>query len=77
MEVAAIRHEYKAYIESELLLADQVAPMMANSDEEIADVYAARTTDVVAISAPDPRDAEVPVKRMLDAIREALWQSME
>jgi 2-oxoisovalerate dehydrogenase E1 component len=77
MEVAAIRHEYKAYIESELLLADQVAPMVANSDEEIADVYAARTTDVVAISAPDPRDAEVPVKRMLDAIREALWQSME
>ncbi len=77
MEVAAIRHEYKAYIESELLLADQVAPMVANSEEEIADVYAARTTDVVAISAPDPRDAELPVKRMLDAIREALWQSME
>ena len=77
MEVAAIRHEYKAYIESELLLADQVAPMVANSEEEIADVYAARITDVVAISAPDPRDVEVPVKRMLDAIREALWQSME
>ena len=77
MEVAAIRHEYKAYIESELLLADQVAPMVANSEEEIADVYAARTTDVVAISAPDPRDEELPVKRMLDAIREALWQSME
>ena len=77
MEVAAIRHEYKAYIESELLLADQVAPMVANSEEEIADVYAARTTDVVAISAPDPRDEELPIKRMLDAIREALWQSME
>ena len=77
MEVAAIRHEYKAYIESELLLADKVVPMVANSEEEIADVYAARTTDVVAISAPDPRDAELPVKRMLDAIREALWQSME
>jgi 2-oxoisovalerate dehydrogenase E1 component len=77
MEVAAIRHEYKAYIESELVLADKVAPMVANSEEEIADVYAARTTDVVAISAPDPRDAELPVKRMLDAIREALWQSME
>ena len=77
MEVAAIRHEYKAYIESELLLADKVAPMVANSEEEIVDVYAARTTDVVAISAPDPRDAELPVKRMLDAIREALWQSME
>ena len=77
MEVAAIRHEFKAYIESELLLADQVAPMVANSEEEIADVYAARTTDVVAISAPDPRDEELPIKRMLDAIREALWQSME
>ena len=77
MEVAAIRHEYKGYIESELLLADQVAPMIANSEEEIADVYAARTTDVVAISAPDPRDEELPIKRMLDAIREALWQSME
>ena len=77
MEVAAIRHEFKAYIESELLLADQVAPMIANSEEEIADVYAARTTDVVAISAPDPRDEELPIKRMLDAIREALWQSME
>ena len=77
MEVAAIRHEYKAYIESELLLADQVAPMVANNEEEIADVYAARTTNVVAISAPDPRDEELPVKRMLDAIREALWQSME
>jgi 2-oxoisovalerate dehydrogenase E1 component len=77
MEVAAIRHEYKSYIESELLLADQVAPMVANSEEEIADVYAARIPDIVAISAPDPRDLEVPIKRMLDAIREALWQSME
>jgi len=77
MEVAAIRQDYKAYIESELLLADQVAPMIANSEEEIADVYAPRTTDVVDISAPDPRDTEVPVKRMLDAIREALWQSLE
>ncbi len=77
MEVAAIRHEYKSYIESELLLANQFAPMIANSEEEIADVYAARTSDLAAISAPDPRDSEVPVKRMLDAIREALWQSME
>lgn len=77
MEVAAIRNEHKAYIESELLLADQVLPLVANTDEEMADVYASRTSAAVVFSDPDPRDAEVPVKRMLDAIREALWQSME
>ena len=77
MEVAAIRNEHKAYIESELLLADQVLPLVANTDEEMADVYATRTSAAVVFSDPDPRDAEVPVKRMLDAIREALWQSME
>jgi 2-oxoisovalerate dehydrogenase E1 component len=77
MEVAAFRNEHKAYIESELLLADQVLPLVANTDEEMADVYATRTSAAVVFSDPDPRDAEVPVKRMLDAIREALWQSME
>lgn len=77
MEVAAIRHEHKAYIESELLLADQVLPIVANTDEEMADVYATRTSAAAVFSDPDPRDAEVPEKRMLDAIREALWQSME
>lgn len=77
MEIAAIRHEHKAYIESELQLADQVLPIVPNTLEETADVYALRNSPTVTIADPDPRDTEVPVKRMLDAIREALWQSLE
>ncbi|NDA61879.1 MAG: dehydrogenase [Chitinophagia bacterium] len=77
MEVADIRHEYKAYIESELQLAEQVTPIVADSKEELQDVYAVRKFPETQLVPPDPRDSEAPVKRMLDAIREALWQSLE
>lgn len=77
MQVADIRHEYKSYIESELRLAEEISPMVAAETEELQDVYAIRKSPEIQPIVPDPRDTEVPVKRMLDAIREALWQSLE
>jgi 2-oxoisovalerate dehydrogenase E1 component len=74
MQVAAIRHEYKAYIEAELLLAEQVQPMVPDTSEEVQDVYAVRTSASVLLDSP-PADAKE--KRMIDAIQEALVQSME
>jgi len=77
MEVASIRHEYKAYIDNELQLAEQVQPMLPDTSEEVQDVYAIRQSAPVLLPEPDPRDTEVKEKRMIDAIHEALVQSME
>ena len=77
MEVASIRHEYKAYIDNELQLAEQVQPMLPDTSEEVQDVYAIRQSAPVLLPEPDPRDTEVKEKRMIDAIQEALVQSME
>lgn len=77
MEVASIRHEHKAYIDNELQLAEQVQPMIPDTSEEVQDVYAARQSTPVLLPEPDPRDTDIKEKRMLDAIREALEQSME
>ncbi len=77
MEVASIRHEHKAYIDNELQLAERVQPMVPDTSEEVQDVYAVRQSAPVLIPEPDPRDADIKEKRMLDAIREALEQSME
>ena len=74
MQVAAIRHEYKAYIEAELLLAEQVQPMVPDTSEEVQDVYAVRPSASVLL---DPPSADAKEKRMIDAIQEALVQSME
>ena len=77
MEVASIRHEHKAYIDNELLLAEQVQPIVPDTSEEVNDVYAKRQSVPVLLPEPDPRDTGVKEKRMLDAIKEALEQSME
>lgn len=77
MEVASIRHEHKAYIDNELVLAEQVQPIVPDTSEEVKDVYAIRQTAPVLLTEPDPRDTGVKEKRMLDAIKEALEQSME
>lgn len=77
MEVASIRHEHKAYIDNELQMAEQVQPMVPDTSEEVKDVYAIRQSAPVFLPEPDPRDADIKEKRMLDAIREALEQSME
>lgn len=77
MEVASIRHEHKAYIDNELQLAERVQPMVPDTSEEVQDVYAVRQSAPALLPEPDPRDADIKEKRMLDAIREALEQSME
>lgn len=77
MEVASIRHEHKAYIDNELQLAERVQPMVPDTSEEVQDVYAVHQSAPALLPEPDPRDADIKEKRMLDAIREALEQSME
>jgi 2-oxoisovalerate dehydrogenase E1 component len=82
MKVADIRNEFKEQIESELALGFETKPIVADSEEELDDVYAkVSTTGSVQIidnslSSHDSR-LTAPDKRMIDAISDGLRQSMQ
>jgi 2-oxoisovalerate dehydrogenase E1 component len=82
MQVADIRNEFKQYIENELHLAYEAEPIVADTTEELNDVYAKpsvvhnqwsvanRINEPIAGAGRSPQ-------RFVDAITEALKQSME
>ena len=79
--IADIRNELKAHIESELQSGFEANPMVANSDEELADVYAKRTAVLTTANLPT-RQAGYKLqttneKKFFEAIRDALHQSMQ
>jgi 2-oxoisovalerate dehydrogenase E1 component len=79
--IAGIREEIKETIESELKQGLEPRTIVADTEEELEDVYApAEAPDSwgpeVGGSDEDPRMA-VTEKRMVDAIKEGLYQSME
>ncbi|MES2006011.1 MAG: dehydrogenase E1 component subunit alpha/beta [Bacteroidota bacterium] len=82
MQVADIRNEYRAYIETELATATQAAEMVFDEEEELRDVYAVnpsmvnRESSVVRIDAQDSRFTSHEL-RLVDAIQSALRQSMQ
>ena len=83
MEVAEVRNRFKGEIERELAIGFSTAPVMADIDEELEDVYAPpRSSDVRVIDHTSP---SIPVgvptgreeMRFIDAIKEGLNQSMK
>ena len=100
IEIADIRNEFKDKIESELAIGANTKPVVADTEEELEDVYAApsgsparggtiaqpRLIDNSAINSEFQlsglSDAEFPLRgagglRLIDAIKEALHQSMQ
>jgi 2-oxoisovalerate dehydrogenase E1 component len=80
MEIADIRNEFKNYIDDELKLAEEAEEMKPDEAEEIRDVYARKSgvwsqkSEVLEIS--DSR-LQTPDLRLVDAIQQALRQSMQ
>lgn len=84
MQVADLRNGYRELIESELQIAYQAADLTPNTEEELRDVFAplgedaTPTLDNILSSLESSEEvAAIPEKRMVDAIQEALVQSME
>lgn len=82
MQVAEIRNELREHIEAELKLGEGAPEMLVDREEELRDVYAAVSHESLTVS--DPIDHSpltihppIPEKRLLDAIRDALYQSMQ
>jgi 2-oxoisovalerate dehydrogenase E1 component len=76
--VTAIRNEFKEKIESELALGFETAPVKANTEEELEDVFAARPVmpHVKVLDRLTDSNAGTE-KRLIDGISEGLKQSMQ
>lgn len=73
LQVADIRHEFKAAIESELAIGLAPAPVKAHVPDELEDVYAKRTSlPSLVLSSPNQDAGSAHELRMIDAISEAL-----
>ena len=71
--IAAIHAEFKEYIESELQIAYNAAPIQPDTEEEVNDVYKpyTPTSKLKPPTSNPPREL-----RLIDAIKEGLHQSM-
>jgi 2-oxoisovalerate dehydrogenase E1 component len=80
-QVEAIKNELKEYIEAELKIGFDEAPVIANTQEEIKDVYAPVVHGAYTIvnnSLPNNNTPGVATeRRFIDGISEALKQSMQ
>ena len=72
-EVVAVKSEHKQYIETELKIAFEASAIEPNNAEEIADVYAPRSADHIALNEHSPKTE----KKFINAISDALLVSME
>ncbi len=77
MEIADIRNTLKTHIESELAIAYSAKSLIPNRLEELKDVYALNTNSSNAIKLNSPHQLPTKELRFIDAIKEALTQSME
>ena len=82
MQIADVRNEFREYIESELKIAYEADEMLVDEDEELRDVYAGKSgvwsleSGVKCINTPDSQ-LPTPDLRLVDAIKQALQQSMQ
>jgi len=82
MKVADIRNEFKEKIESELAIGFNTKPVVADTEEELEDVYAKVQGSISKAQVVDNSrpgfDSRLPTKdsRLIDAIKEGLHQSM-
>jgi 2-oxoisovalerate dehydrogenase E1 component len=80
-DIEAIRTEQKGRIEEELKAGFDSAPIVVKSEAELADIYAPRVKDSRDLSVIEDHSPfttqHARSLRLIDAIREGLWQSME
>lgn len=85
-QLESIREEFKEKIDSELAIGFAAKPVLVNTEEELQDVYAERTTDDgrlttarVIENSQLNSDPGLLAKeaRLIDAIKEGLHQSMQ
>ncbi len=74
-EIGSIRDSLKNYIEEEIKTGFDAPPIIADTQEELIDVYAP-SNNKVASSATADRNEQEPI-RFIDAISEGLEQSMQ
>jgi 2-oxoisovalerate dehydrogenase E1 component len=72
-EIEGIRQETARYIETELSGLPEPVTILPDTDEELADVYAPAP---YVRAGPEELGPDVPEKRLIDAIREGLDESM-
>ena len=73
--ITDIRNELKEYIEAELKIGYDSAPLIPDIDEELEDIYALSNHRPVYVQ---PKAAQAaPEKRFIDGIKEGLYQSMQ
>lgn len=86
MKVAEIRNEFKDKIESELVIGFDTKPVVADTEEELEDVYADQSTvngqrSIVKLidNSKLTSNSQLLTKdsRLIDAIKEGLHQSMQ
>ena len=82
MQIATIKNVFRESIETELQLAYQADDLIPDTNEELADVYAPvisnNTIELIELEIQLKKAQKIiPEKRMVDAIKEALQQSME
>jgi 2-oxoisovalerate dehydrogenase E1 component len=75
--VAHIREEIKNKIEEQLKIGFAEAAIVPNTEEELKDVYAERSTLILQRSTITGQRTNSSQIRFIDAIKEALHQSME
>lgn len=81
-QVSIIKQDIKEYIEVELSIGFDAKPLVADEEEELNDIYAlpAHTSASVIDNASPVQFSQFkahPDKRLIDAIREGLFQSMQ
>lgn len=83
IKVVEIRNEFKDKIESELAIGVNTKPVVADTEEELEDVYAkvqgvSNKVQIVDNSKPTYYSSPtIPEKRLIDAIKDGLYQSMQ
>jgi 2-oxoisovalerate dehydrogenase E1 component len=75
LTITDIRNELKEYIENELKIGYDSAPLIPDIDEELADIYALPNHRPVYVQQKATQAA--PEKRFIDGIKEGLYQSMQ
>lgn len=77
MEVSDIRNGFRNHIESELQVAYKAAEMVVDTATELRDVYSLQLTVNPTQSTVNSKPETTNEKRFIDAIKDALEQSMQ
>lgn len=83
-EVDEIKNSFRGKIETELKTGFESPPIVPDTETELEDIYAPQLASVKPVTVLDNADAQyqaavegAPQKRLIDAIREGLFQSMQ